>query len=141
MNIETILKETDVSGVYIRRIVQTEAGDPVSDERIKKDPTLTFSQPPPALIDAESDVAEVSVTFQLFDVDGAPRTDTGAVQFRLRDRDVPEDEGVVITRELTNGALALTLQIDAPGELLLTLEPPFLGDMLLPEPVRIRVVS
>jgi hypothetical protein len=37
------------------------------------------------------------------------------------------------------GALVLALEFDAPGEYVLTIDPPFIGDMQLPEPVRVKV--
>ena len=51
MNIETVLKETDATGVYYRRTVRDDSGTIVSDERVKRDPTLRFAPPPTLTLD------------------------------------------------------------------------------------------
>ena len=139
MNAETITKESDTSGVYFRRVVHDVSGNVVSDERVKRDPVLTFTQPEPTTLDEITGLTVVSVSFQLRDFDGDARTDSGEVRFRLQDRSAPADEGVVFTRQLLGGALVLTLEMDAPGEYVLTIEPPLVADMQLPEPVRVKV--
>ena len=67
-------------------------------------------------------------------------SDGGTVQFRLWDRNAPGDEGVAFARQLAQGELTLMLEFDAPGEYVLTIEPPLLADMQLPEAVvRVKV--
>jgi hypothetical protein len=139
MNTETITKETDATGTYFRRTVHDSDGSLLSDERVKRDPVLVFMQPAPAAIDEVSGIAVVSLVFQFRDFDGEARTDSGAVEFRLRERDVPADDGVTFTRQLVAGELALTLEVDSPGEYFLTVEPPLLADMQLAELVRVKV--
>lgn len=138
MNSETITKEIDTSGVFYRRIVQDANGNVVSDERVKKDPVLAFTQPAVATF-GEATSVTVSIDFRLRDFDGELRTDSGIIQFRLRDRDAPGDEGVLFTRQLVSGELTLLLEIDTPGEYVLTIDPPLVADMHLPEPVRVEV--
>lgn len=84
-------------------------------------------------------LAAVTITFWFKDFDGVLRTDSGRVNFRLQDREVPGDEGVPFARQLVAGELALSLEFDAPGNYALTIERPLLGDMQLAEPVRINV--
>lgn len=136
---ETILKETDASGVYYRRTLTSETGTLLSDERLKKDPVLAFTQPPPAVLDDVTITATVTVSLQLQDFDGEARTDSGVAQFRMRDRAIADDEGVPFTRQLVNGQLALVMEFDAPGDYVITVEPPLLADLQLAEPIRVRV--
>jgi hypothetical protein len=138
MNNETTSKESDSSGVYFRRVVHDATGNLVSDERIKKDPVLVFTQPAPVSL-GTADSVTVTIAFQLLDFDGEPRLDSGEVHFRLWDRDVPGDEGVPFTRQLVAGALELLVEFDAPGRFVVTIEPPLVADMQLPEPVQIKV--
>jgi hypothetical protein len=83
--------------------------------------------------------ALVTISFQLRDFDGEARSENGAVQFRLQDRDVPGDEGVLFARDFVAGHLLLSLEFDTPGDYVLTIEPPLPGDMQLAEPVRVKV--
>jgi len=46
---------------------------------------------------------------------------------------------IVFTRPLVSGALTLLLDIDTPGEYLLTIEPPLVADMHLLEPIKVKV--
>jgi hypothetical protein len=138
MNSETITKEVDTSGVYFRRIVLNTGGELLSDERVKSDPILSFAQPATLQLDDGASVL-LAIEFQLNDYDGEPRTDGGAINFRLRDRDVPDDDGVVFARQLVKGALTLSMEFDSAGQYVLTVEPQLIADMQLIEPVRIRV--
>lgn len=135
---EITTKETDATGVYFRRLVRDAQDNLISDERIKRDPILMFEQPATVSL-GEAPLVSVGITFQLRDFDGEARTESGAVHFRLHDREVPGDEGMSFTRQLVAGALALALELDAPGEYALTIDPPLVADMQLAEPVRIKV--
>jgi hypothetical protein len=138
MNTETITKETDASGVFYRRTVHDDDGALVSDERVKRDPVLTFAQPPTLrLADAES--VSLSIPFQLYDFDGEMRADGGVVSFRLQDCDISDDEGVVVVRQLSDGALTLALEFDTVGRYVLTVVPPLPADLQLSEPVKVKV--
>jgi hypothetical protein len=138
MNTETKTKEVDATGVYFRRTLHDGDGALVSDERMKCDPVLMFVQPQPVTLDAASVV--VDIHFALQDFDGEARTDSGEIQFRLFDREVAGDEGVPFVRQLVNGELTLSLEFDAPGQYVLTVEPPLLVDMQLVEPLRLKVL-
>lgn len=141
MNIETTYKQRTSTGVYYIRSVRDEHGTMLSNERVKRDPVLVFTQPATAtLADTPGSAVDVSVTFRLHDFDGEARTDSGPVQFRLYDRSIADDEGVAFTREVTEGEVTLTLEIAAAGEYVITIEPPLLADMQLVEPLRVRVV-
>jgi hypothetical protein len=139
MNTETITKEVDASGVYFRRIVLNPDGALVSDERVKRDSILSFAQPPTLQLDEGGAGVTLAIEFHLSDYDGEARTYGGAINFRLQDRDVPDDDGVVFARQLVNGSHTLSIEFDAAGQYVLTVEPPLVADMQLIEPVRIRV--
>jgi hypothetical protein len=141
MNTETILKETDSAGVYVRRRVHDDSGNLVSDERVKRDPVLEFTQPNPVSLDDVTGLASLSLSFQLRDFDGEARTDTGAIHFRLRERMISGDDGLPFDRQLLDGQLVLSLEFDAPGEYVLTIEPPFLADLQLCELLQVRVTG
>jgi hypothetical protein len=138
MNTETVSKEVDESGVYFRRVVLDGEGALVSDERVKCDPILSCARPSTLQLDDGASVA-LQIAFQLNDYDGEQRSDSGTVNFRLQDRDVEDDDGVVFSRQLVNGALTLSMEFDATGQYVLNVEPPLIADMQLAEPVRIRV--
>ncbi|MGN6187052.1 MAG: hypothetical protein ACTHQM_25735 [Thermoanaerobaculia bacterium] len=127
---ETISKERDTTGVYFRRIVTNADGGVISDERIKRDPVLTFDPPQPVSI-APTGVAVASVEMRLRDFDGAPRDDSGTITFRLRDRDTVADAGVTFSRPLIDGVVSLMIEFDTPGRYVIACDPPFAHDALL----------
>ncbi|HEX8169274.1 MAG TPA: hypothetical protein VF824_01900 [Thermoanaerobaculia bacterium] len=135
---ETILKHVEATGVYLHRRVTDDSGALVSEERLKRDPVLVFSPPPAANIGATG-LAAVSIRLQLVDFDGEPRSDSGTVTFRLRDRADANDGGVTFTRPLALGELTLALDFDIAGTFNITVEPPFLADMQLAEAIVIEV--
>jgi hypothetical protein len=139
MNIETVTKEADASGVYLRRVVTTESGDVVSDERVKRDPVFIFTQPPAASIDPQTQLATVVAELTMQDFDGAARSESGSIALRFRDSQVPSDTGVVFTIQFANGSAVLELELDTSGEYSVTSEPPFPFDTQLAEPVRVVV--
>lgn len=136
---EAILKERDTSGVYFRRVVTAENGAIVSDERVKKDPVLVFTQPALAHLDDATLTAVVTISLELQDFDGEGRTDSGVLQLRIRDRVALDDEGVAFTRPLVDGHAELTIEFDTPGEFVVTVEPPLVSDLQLAEPIRVKV--
>jgi hypothetical protein len=130
-----------VGGASTCAAVRSEDDALVSDERVKRDPVLSFEQPVDATLDETTGIAVVNVALTLYDFDGAVREASGAMTFRLRDRDVPEDEGFVFTLELTSGHATLTLQLDTPCDLVITAEPPFVADLQLAQPINVKVNS
>jgi hypothetical protein len=67
----------------IRRIVIAEDGTVISDERVKRDPVLTFHQPAPVAV-IDSGVGTVTVELRSRDFDGEERRDSGTLSLRLR---------------------------------------------------------
>lgn len=133
-------KELQDGSVYYRRIVRSETGAVVSDERIKRDPVFAFIPPTLATIDGMTGVADITVTLALHDFDGERRADVGALVFKLIDTAEAQDEGLVFTREMVNGTVTLTLEIAAAGEYVITLEPPFPFDVQLSQSIRVKVI-
>src|SRR5690242_18067171 len=102
MNLELITKEVDLTGTYMRRIVTTESGHVVSDERIKRDPIFAFVSPVPVTL-AANGLASVPIELTMTDFDGAARVDSGTVLLRLRDQQQPSDIGVTFARPIVDG--------------------------------------
>ena len=137
---EFITKERVGDSVYLRRITSDDTGNTLTDERIKTDPVFVFV-PPPVVVLGDTAVATLTVPMKLVDFDGEERADAGAVTLRLRDRSKPDDDGVTFTRPVDAGTVTLRFEIAVVGSYVLTLDPPFLADARLLEPLQIRVIA